>query len=127
MRVALVVLLFVVLLNAEHVRWQGDFEKAREEAVAENKELMVLLISEQCVACMQMLTTTFLDQPYIAYLNQNYVAVLVRKGQRHSYPIELLYTLEYPTLFFLDQEESYTKEALHGYISPKALQVHLDN
>ena len=66
-------LLLVVSLQAEHVRWQGDYEKAREEAVKEKKLLMVLLMEKECAPCMKMLQTTFKDQPYITRINKKYI------------------------------------------------------
>ena len=125
MRALLLLFILSLMLHADHVRWQGNFEKAREEAVKEKKELMVFLITPDCPDCIKMLRTTFMDQKYIAYINQNYIAVLVKKDQKQSYPIELLYTLEYPALFFLDTQEIYTKEALSGYIKPETLEKYL--
>jgi len=125
MKALFLLLILTFVSHAEHVRWQGDFEKARKEAIKEKKELMVLLIAPDCAQCKKMLRTTFMDQKYIIAINQHYISVLVQKGQQKSYPIELLYTLEYPALFFLDTQEIYTKEALFGYIKPKTLEKHL--
>ena len=125
MRSSFVLLALLTTLYAEHVRWQGDYEKARLQAQEEKKEMLVMLMKPECSACMKMLRSTFMDQGYISYINQNYVAVLITKGQKQSYPIELLYTLEYPALFFLDSHEIYTKDALFGYIPPKTLEYHL--
>ena len=125
MNVLFLLLALNFVSHAEHVRWQGNFEQAREEAVKEKKELMVLLITPECYTCTKMLRITFMNQKYIAYINRHYVSVLVQKNQKESYPIELLYTLEYPALFFLDTQEIYTKEALFGYIKPKTLEKHL--
>jgi len=125
MKIWLLLTLVLFTLQAEHVRWQADYEAARAQALKEKKELLVLLITPECSACMKMLRTTFMDQNYIADIDRHYVAVLVTKDQKQSYPIELLYTQEYPALFFLDTHEIYTKEALFGYISPKTLEKHL--
>ncbi len=125
MRVGLLLLLLVMMLQADHVRWQGDYEKARLTAKLEQKELLVMIIDSECSACVKMLRTTFMDQRYIAYINKNYVAVLINKGEKQSYPIELLYTLVYPALFFLDTHEIYTKDALFGYITPETFEHHL--
>ena len=125
MKLVLVLLALLSTLYAEHVRWQGDYEKARVEAQQEKKELLVMLMQPECPVCMKMLRSTFMDQEYISYINENYVAVLITKGQKQSYPIELLYTLEYPALFFLDSHELYTKDALFGYIAPKTLDPYL--
>jgi len=125
MKGLLLLLTFGLSLHAEHVQWQGDFEKARVKAIEDKKELMILLITPECSACKQMLRNTFMDQGYITYINQHYVAVLLTKDQKQSYPIELLYTQEYPALFFLNTYEIYTKEALFGYINPARLQKYL--
>ena len=114
-----------VSLYAEHVQWQGDYEKARLQALREHKGLMVLLMEKECTKCTEMLRTTFQDQKYIRQLNRDYVSVLVFRDQQSSYPIELLYTLEYPTLFFLDAQEHYTRKALRGYTDAETLKVHL--
>ena len=125
MRTLLLFLALSLMLHADHVRWQGDFEKAREEAVQEKKELIVFLMTDKCSECTKMLRSAFMNQNYIATINRDYVAVLVTKNQKQSYPIELLYTLEYPAIFFLDTKEVFTKEPLFGYIKPETLEKHL--
>jgi len=119
-------LLFTTLLQAEHVRWQGDYEKAREEAVKEKKFLMVLLIEDECTECIEMLRVTFRDQPYVKGLNERYISVLVRRGQKESYPIELLYATTYPSLFFLTSKETFEREPITGYADPAAFEKHLE-
>ena len=121
-------LLFTLLLtlSAEHVQWQGDYEQARLQAVKEGKGIMVFLIQKNCDECMEMLRTTFRDHSYIKEINRRYVSVLITKDQRGSYPIELLYTLEYPSLFLLDAKEHYEHEALRGYATPETFQAYLE-
>ncbi len=125
---SLLFLLFLlpVVLQADHVRWQGDYEKARETALKEKKFLMVLLIEDECPACMKMLSTTFRDQLYITSINENYISVLVRRGQKESYPIEMLYAIEYPSVFFLDAKEIFDREPITGYADPATFKKHLD-
>ncbi len=119
-------LLFAVTVHADHVRWQGDYEKAREEAVKEKKFLMVLLIEDECADCIKMLRVTFKDQSYIEHVNEKYISVLVRKGQKESYPIELLYAIEYPTVFFLNAKEIFERKPITGYADPDTFEKHLD-
>ncbi len=125
---SLLFLLFLlpVVLQADHVRWQGDYEKAREAAVKEKKLLMVLLIEDECTECMKMLRVTFRDQLYIKRINEKYISVLVRRGQKESYPIELLYAITYPSLFFLTSKEIFEKEPITGYADPAAFEKHLE-
>ena len=119
MRRALLFLLLPYVLLAEHVVWQSDYENARIQAIQEGKGIMVLLIKNDCPKCKKMLRTTFMNQTYIAKINEAYVAVLITKDQKSSYPIEMLYTLEYPTTFFLTSSEVYKREALRGYATPE--------
>ena len=125
-RLILSSLLIAVHLQADHVSWQGNYEKARLEAVKEKKFLMVLLIENECSLCMEMLRTTFKDQRYIEYINERYISVLVTRGQKESYPIELLYAIEYPTVFFLDAKEIFEREPITGYVDPDTFEKHLD-
>ena len=87
---------------------------------------MVLLIEEGCADCIKMLRTTFKDQPYIEYINEKYISVLVTKGQKESYPIELLYAIEYPSVFFLDAKEIFEREPITGYADPDTFEKYLN-
>ena len=66
-----------------------------------------------------------MNQAYIAKINEAYVAVLIIKDQKTGYPIEMLYTLEYPTTFFLTSREVYEREALRGYATAEMFKNYL--
>ncbi|MCD6191642.1 MAG: thioredoxin family protein [Sulfurimonas sp.] len=117
--------LLAVALNASHISWYGNFDKAHQAAIKENKKLMVLLIKKDCKPCQYSIKTTFLNQPYIKDINDNYISVIVTKNQKESYPIEMLYTFEYPTLFFLDNRELFVCEPLIREVTPERLKNHL--
>ena len=85
--------------------------------------MMVLLIKKECVKTIK---ESFLNQTYIDKINKDLIPVLVTLDQERSYSIELLYTFEYPTLFFLDKHELFNCEALRGNITPKRLKNHLE-
>ena len=121
----LLFLLLPYVLLAEHVMWQSDYEKARVQALQEGKGIMVFLIEKECPKCTEMLQTTFMNQDYVVKINEAYVAVLIIKDQKSSYPIEMLYTLEYPSTFFLTSREGYELEALRGYVTSERFKIHL--
>ncbi len=125
MKIFLLLITLLSLLQAEHIRWYGSYDKARQEALKENKLLMVLLIEEECDLCQKMLRTTFINQPYINELNEKFVSVLITKGQKESYPIEMLYTMTYPSLFFLNSEELFVAENIFGYVNPEVFTKYL--
>ena len=125
MRFLLFSILLVLVLNANHVSWYGSFNKAHQAAVKENKKLMVLLIEKDCKPCQESIKTTFLNQPYIDEIDDSFVSVIVTKNQKESYPIEMLYTFTYPTLFFLDNRELFVCIPIRGEVTPEKLKNYL--
>ncbi|EDZ62926.1 hypothetical protein SMGD1_1420 [Sulfurimonas gotlandica GD1] len=123
------ILLFTLLLStlcANHVSWQGDFDKAHQQALKEKKKLMVLLIKKDSPESTEALTKTFMNQPYIDKINREFISVLVIKDQKSSYPIEMLYTLTYPSLFFLDNRELFVCKPIRGEVTPNKLNSYLE-
>ncbi len=41
----------VSMIYANHIRWQGNYDKALKKAREQNKVLMVLLIKSNCQKC----------------------------------------------------------------------------
>jgi hypothetical protein len=64
-----------------------------------------------------------MNQKYIDTINEKYISVLIIKDQKSSYPIEMLYTFTYPSLFFLDENELFIHEPLRGDITPEKLKL----
>jgi thioredoxin-related protein len=125
MRFLIFVTLLVLTLNANHVSWYGNFDKAHQAAVKENKKLMVLLIEKDCKPCKESIKKTFINQLYIEEINDSFISVIVTKNQKESYPIEMLYTFTYPTLFFLDNRELFVCKPIRGEVTPERLKNHL--
>jgi len=86
---------------------------------------MVLLIQKDSKLNKKVLIDTFMNQNYIDEINDKFISILITQNQKKSYPIELLYTVEYPALFFLNNLEVYICEPLRGGITPKRLKKHL--
>lgn len=123
----MLLLLTALSLHAGHIRWYGDYDTAHAHAVKEQKPLMVFLVERGSEASEKMLATTLMNQPYIEQINRRFVPVLITKGTTQSYPIELLYTVTYPGLFFLTPEELFLSDALIGYTDAASLQAYLDD
>ena len=125
MRFLIFTALLVLTLNASHVRWYSNFDKAHQLAIKESKKLMVLLIEKDCKPCKESIKTAFSNQPYIDEINDSFISVIVTKNQKESYPIEMLYTFTYPTLFFLDNRELFVCKPIRGEVTPERLKNHL--
>ncbi len=126
MRFLTLLALIFISLNADHVSWYGDFDKAHKQALKENKKLMVLLIKKDCPPCKESLKKAFINQTYIEKINSEFISVIVIKDQKNSYPIEMLYTFIYPSLFFLDKNELFICESIRGEVTPDKLERYLE-
>ena len=125
MRFFVLLLLLLLTLDANHINWHGDFDKAHKKSIKENKKLMVLLIEKDCDLSQKTIQTIFMNHPYIDKINSEFISILVTKDQKSSYPIEMLYTYTYPTLFFLDNKELFLYEPIRGDITPDKLKSYL--
>jgi len=115
--------LFIVSsIDASYIQWYSDYESAHKKARQENKKLLVVLTSEKNS---KIINEVFINQPYIEMINKNFIAVYLMKNQKNGYPIELLYTLEYPTVFFLDRYELYSCEPIYGVLNSTILEKKL--
>ena len=121
-RTILLLVIFTLSVQADYIRWFYDYEKAHQVAREQNKPLMVLLVEK---IDPRMISSTFMNQKYIKAINEKYISVIVKKNQESSYPVELLYATEYPSVFILDKYELYVCEALRGDINSDRLSAYL--
>ena len=106
---------FTLSINADHVHWMGNYDKALQKAHKEYKPLMVLLVKKECSFCNDIIKDTFMGREYVKHLNQKFVSVIVTYEGRESYPIEMFYSTSFPTLFFVrSQTETFLAKPLYG-------------
>jgi len=127
MRFFIVFVLLLSSLGANHVNWYSNYDKAHQEAIKQRKKLMVILIQRDCKVCKETIQKTFMNQPYIDTINNRFISVILIKNQKSSYPIEMLYTLQYPSLFFLDEAELFSCSPIFGDITPNSFKNHLES
>jgi len=110
MKKLLLVVFFSVTLFANHINWLGSYNEALQKAKNQGKPLMVLLIKNNCKICKDIVYKAFSKQDYIKDLNKKYIAVIVNFNNE-DYPVELFYSTDFPTLFFIDSKrETFIKE-----------------
>lgn len=126
MRHLFIFFLVISSLYANHIKWLGNYDKALQQARDKHKILMVLLIKNSSQKCKETVKNIFTNQPYIDELNQKTVAVIVNISNKHSFPIELYWSREYPTLFLVDSSsevfihkplENITKEDIQDILA----------
>ncbi len=112
-------LLLCSALHALHIK--HSYEAAHRLALQQKKMLVVFLTKKECKACNRELVTFLQSITHDTLFEKNALFVIIIQGSSQSYPIEMLYTNEYPTLFFLDENELFACEAMRGGIDPKGV------
>ncbi len=123
-RVLLAVILAVIFADAQTIRWHGSFDGALAVSQKERKPMFVVLVQRGCKECRELFATTLREKRVVRLVNENTVAVIVTK-ENEDYPIELLYTLDYPAIFLLSPEEVLLKGPLCGIVDAKLLEKEL--
>jgi len=116
--------LLPLLLSAEHVHWLGDYNRALQIAHQTDKPLLVLVVQKNASLSSKIIKNVFMDQKYVAQINEKMVPVIVTYEGVLFYPVEMYYTTVFPTLFFVDsQRELFLREPLYGEsITKEAIQ-----
>jgi len=118
-------ILLTTTLFSSSIKWYGDYTKALLSAKKQNKNIMLFLQESDCSECKKMLKTTLYNQEYIKNINDSYVSIIVQRENKISFPIELFYTLTYPTVFFINTEdESFLTNPIYGYVTPQKFKKH---
>lgn len=108
----------VTALLSDHIRWQNNFDEALFKAKEEKKEIMLLVLKKECAECKKFFVEVFNDKEVQKEVNRKYIAVVVFFEYENSYPIELFYTQNFPSLFFVSsKDESYLQKPLRGYFT----------
>ncbi len=106
---------FISIVNAAHIHWLGNYDKALEKSLKEQKPIMVLLVKKSSPKCNDIIKKYFMETKYIELLNQKFVSVIVTYEGKVSYPIEMFYSTIFPTLFFVNsQTELFLFKPLYG-------------
>ena len=106
--------MFPILTVANYVHWQGNYDKAFQQAHDEKKVLLVLVVKNKTPLCHEIIRNVFMNQEYIEKINMETVAVMVTYEGALTYPIELYYTTVFPTLFLVNaQNEIFLSEPLY--------------
>ena len=120
-----ILLILILLLSnlfssniPNNICWSHSYDKALITAQKEKKNLMLFIASSKNNNSNEILKKYFLNQEYIEYINKNFVSVLITIEHKTSYPIELFYTTNFPSIFFASyKDESYLTHPIYKFNS----------
>ena len=123
----LILWLLPLLLSANFVKWLGNYDDAHQKALKENKPLLVLVVKKKDPLSSQIIKSTFMDEAYVKRINTRTVPVIVIYEGKLSYPVEMYYTTDFPSLFFVESDkELIFKKPLYGKsIAPQNVRQYL--
>jgi thioredoxin-related protein len=102
---------------------EKSYESAHQKVLKSDKILMVYLTKKRCKYCNEELAKIVQNHTLSSLIDKHAIFVIVYQKQKDSYPIEMLFATEYPTLFFLDQNELFICKALRGSIKLKDIEL----
>ena len=121
--ILILILLFSNLFSnnvLNNISWYHSYDKALEIAQKEKKNLMLFIASTKDNSSNEILKKYFQNQNYIEYLNTNFINVLITVEHKTSYPIELFYTTNFPSIFFVSyKDESFLTHPIYHFKSKK--------
>lgn len=79
---------------------------------------MLFIASSKDNKSNEILKKYFINQDYIEYLNENFINILITVEHKTSYPIELFYTTNFPSIFFASyKDESFLTHPIYNFKS----------
>ena len=119
-KILLILILLLSNLSSNNISWYNSYDKALEIAQKEKKNLMLFIVSTKDNNSREILKKYFQNQNYIEYLNTNFINVLITVEHKTSYPIELFYTTNFPSIFFVSyKDESFLTHPIYHFKSKK--------
>jgi thioredoxin-related protein len=120
-----ILLILILLLSnlfsnniQNNISWYSSYDKALEIAQKEKKNMMLFIASSKDKNSNEILRKHFQNQDYINYLNTNFISVLITVEHKTSYPIELFYTTNFPSIFFASyKDESFLTHPIYDFKS----------
>jgi len=108
---------------AEGPDWRTDYNQARREATEKSKPILLEFVSENCVWCKKLETTTLRDPAIASLLNEQYVPIKV-DPQRDAELIQRLQIASFPTML-LAAPDGRIITIVEGYLEAEKLLTHL--
>ncbi len=103
--------------------WRTDYAQARREATNKNKPILLEFVSENCVWCRKLESTTLSDPAVTSLLNEQYIPIKV-DPHRDAEIIQRLQISSYPTLL-LAAPDGRILTIVEGYVETNKLMTQL--
>lgn len=121
MKLLISLLIFSASLLAGGINFEKNLEIAKEKALKQDKNLMIMYSTPTCPECNYMKKKVFKDKEIITYINENYVSVIMDiKKDKKQLPYEFI---GIPTVFFADKNMNLLAKKIGGTREKQFLEI----
>lgn len=103
----------------DSIAWQLDYGKAQQQRVAENRPMLVFVMSDHCSHCHRMMASTYLESVVVREVQNGFVPTLVNASQNaklaNAFKVRI-----YPTTFVVDPDNKIV-DRIEGYTDANTL------
>ena len=119
MRYIIFTIIFQIILMANELHYEHNFNKALNKAKSQNKELMMIYSAPWCPECNYMKDVVFKDKKVLNYIQKHFI-VLNLNIQKDKLPKGFEYP-GIPTFFFIDKNAKQKAKIVGGNKADKFL------
>ncbi|HEX5623581.1 MAG TPA: thioredoxin family protein [Sulfuricurvum sp.] len=111
-KIAAIIILMALGLNAAQINWVYTYKEASTKAIAENKPMVVYMHRPGCESCDFLEAKVFKDEALAAYVNEHYVPALLNVSKSDA-PNHLVVKAS-PVFHFVNGKGEFIEETLYG-------------
>ena len=120
MKILILLFTSALVLFANGLQFEHNFDKALQKAKEQNKEVMMIYSAVWCPECEYMKEVVLKDKEVSSYVQKRYI-VLVLDIQKDKLPKEYKY-IGIPTFFFIDKNKKEKNKITGGDKATKFLE-----
>jgi len=120
MKYILLTIILQILLLANEIHYEHNFDKALQKAKSQNREVMMIYTAVWCPECNYMKDVVFKNREVYNYL-EKYFIVLSLDVQKDKLPDGFEY-MGIPTFFFIDKDAKEQAKIIGGAKADKFLE-----
>lgn len=115
-----IVSLFVlsISLNAQGLKHTTSYKQGLNDALAQNKPMVIFMYGKNCPWCSRMEQTTFSNKNVVELLNKNFIFIAINQN-RNDYPKKFI-PKGVPTTYIVDPKNERILNTLMGYKDSKS-------
>ncbi|MBA1437393.1 MAG: thioredoxin family protein [Epsilonproteobacteria bacterium] len=111
-------------LFAKYMGYERDYNKAVAIAKKENKDLLIIMVSEGCPFCHRLVDKMLTKDGIRDYINKKYIKLLINRDTDKNFPKKLLRPFS-PVTYIIDAPSEQIIDEMDGWMEEETYLWHL--